>query len=1681
MQKQNKMNKGLIFIIIGLLILLAFVVPVRPIIASSVNYNRPVVLIDVSHVNNDFNYEQFAILLGVWGFQVVWNEDNWTDTTFNDVDILIAPVRDQSNYSANELGNLTNWFNTGNKGIWVGGDSDYYGPQMAYRPNHILNAIGSSIYVECSQVESENNFGAVYRVSGTLYNTDDQNTRYITSGLPYQGDEAMALFHGPAAIIGKNSTGDFVDLEANTLPNVEWVVQTTNATIRNSHLPEESEGALVHANNQMGNFTLMALEHSAGVFGNNKIVVTGEGIFSTYKKMFNDPGEFEVPHNDLYLVYNTMQWFTGFTSDSTTMPVVLIDLAHTYDSFDYHYDKFIDHAVSWGFDIRINSDNITASDLTDVDILIIPSIGGPLNDFNFSTSELGNIANWFDLGNKGIWVVGDSDYYGPSMSYRPNQVLNAIGSSIYVESSSVESEYNFGAYYRVSGALYNTEDQNAGYITSGLPYQGDEAMASFHGPAAVIGKNSTGEYVNLETNILLNVEWVVQAKNATIILRDPPEDVEGAQVHSNNQEGNFTLMALQHSAGGAGTGKIVVSGEAPFSTYKYMFNDPGEYEIPQNDYYLVYNTLNWFAQRTIDQRTIVMIDVAKTNYPTDFLDFATELASWGYDVIWNEDNFTVTSLNTVDILIVPTSTFNYTSSELGYITTWFDSGDKCIWVTGDSDYGARPYWAYRANQVLDAVGSSIYVESGGVVSDYNFGAPYRVSGAIYNSNGTNTRYITERLPLTGTEAMAMFHGPTTVIGKNSTGDFIDLESNNLSDVEWVVKATNGTFSPTTIPSDAEGAQVHFFDQKGDFVLMALQHSAGVSNTGKIIVSGESIFSSYKQMFNQIGEYDIPHNDYFLVANAMNWFAPVLTRPVLPYVYITAPGYLDILRGEFLLEWNSGNFLSPTFKFDVIVDNNVVVTTVGFKTMLNLTSGYHDIMVRETSLQGFVQPSNVIRLFVDNDSPIIDLSSSIANNTSIFSTTFEIEYNFSDSAGSGIASYEFLLDDVFYANGTALNATGTLIVSNLVTGTHAIRIIVFDEAGNSAEAKYNFIVIIDNVAPLITLSSTVANDTSTSSTSIEIEYNFSDSDGSGIVSYEFLLDDVFFANGTALNATGTLIVSDLDAGAHTIRVIVFDETGNSAGAIYSIFVVIDNEEPLTTLSSTVANDTSTSSTSIEIEYNFSDGDGSGIATFVFLLDDVFYANGTTSNATGILILFDLSIGSHTIRVIVLDEAGNSAEATYVFLVVADNEPPLIILSSTVANDTSTLSTSIEIEYILSDGEGSGIDSFEFFLDDVFYANGTASNATGTLSISGLSIGSHIIHLIVLDEAGNSAEASYVFLVVSIITDNDAPLISLSCTIANETSSFSTTIEIEYNFSDGDGSGIASYEIKLDGVLYAIGTASNATGTLTLPDLSLGSHTIQAIVLDEAGNSAEVIYIVLITADTDAPIITLSSIVANDTSTSATTVEIGYILSDGDGSGIASFEFFLDGSSYIIGTATSAIGTLMLSDLNIGIHLVLVVVYDETGNSAEASFYFSVIGDTIAPLISFSSTVTNGTSTVTTTIAIEYNFSDGDGSGIASFEFFLDGVSYISGAATSATGTLTLSDLSIGSHTIRVVVFDEEGNSAEGIFIFTIEESSSSTSSEDDRTSFSSSEANGFEILLFLIALFGITCFRRKYNT
>ena len=230
-------------------------------------------------------------------------------------------------------------------------------------------------------------------------------------------------------------------------------------------------------------------------------------------------------------------------------------------------------------------------------------------------------------------------------------------------------------------------------------------------------------------------------------------------------------------------------------------------------------------------------------------------------------------------------------------------------------------------------------------------------------------------------------------------------------------------------------------------------------------------------------------------------------------------------------------------------------------------------------------------------------------------------------------------------------------------------------------------------------------------------------------------------------------------------------------------------------------------------------------------------------------------------------------------------------------------------------------------------------------------------------------------------------------------FISSVDINASASDpAPASGIATFEYNLDN-----GGWESFPGSLSLSD---GVHSLSLRASDAAGNTVETDQTVQI--DTITPALDMSvdgTLGANGWYSSA--VQVSVSASD-SGSGVNTVEYDLDGAGW-----TAYSGPLDLSD---GVHNLSLRVIDNAGNITEGTQIFSV--DTLAPVIDFSLTGTEGANGwYTSTVQVNASASDA-GSGLSTMEVSVDG-----GAWSAYSMPLVFDD---GPHTYQFRATDQAGN-------------------------------------------------------
>ncbi len=125
--------------------------------------------------------------------------------------------------------------------------------------------------------------------------------------------------------------------------------------------------------------------------------------------------------------------------------VALIDYAHSndYTSGDESQLTSVNQTLARnGFEMKIQEFEFTESSLMDVDLLIATC------GFDaYTSSELSEISDWLETGNRSILLTGRGDYDEYTDNARPNQILETIGSTIRINDDNVYMEGTYQPWY----------------------------------------------------------------------------------------------------------------------------------------------------------------------------------------------------------------------------------------------------------------------------------------------------------------------------------------------------------------------------------------------------------------------------------------------------------------------------------------------------------------------------------------------------------------------------------------------------------------------------------------------------------------------------------------------------------------------------------------------------------------------------------------------------------------------------------------------------------------------------------------------------------------------------------------------------------------------------------------------------------------------------------------------------------------------------------------------------------------------------------------------------------------------------------------------------------------------------------------------------------------------------------
>jgi outer membrane autotransporter protein len=408
-------------------------------------------------------------------------------------------------------------------------------------------------------------------------------------------------------------------------------------------------------------------------------------------------------------------------------------------------------------------------------------------------------------------------------------------------------------------------------------------------------------------------------------------------------------------------------------------------------------------------------------------------------------------------------------------------------------------------------------------------------------------------------------------------------------------------------------------------------------------------------------------------------------------------------------------------------------------------------------------------------------------------------------------------------------------------------------------------------------------------------------------------------------------------------------------------------------------------------------------------------GGTEIATGSSASVNLTAGDHEITLRVTDNHGLTDEDTATYTILSNPE-------AVAGPDQSLTDTDNDgSEDVTLDGSGSSdpggsIVSYEWFEFDVQNFPPIATGVSPTIT---LDVGTHNLTLRVTDNDESVTEDQ---LVVTILAADNAPIADAGpdqqLTDSDNSGSENVTLD-GTGSTDSDGT-IESYVWLEDGSQIATG----ATPTVAL---SVGEHSLTLQVTDNNNLVGEDQVSITVAAAPNAPVAnagqdqTLSD---TDADGSEQVTLDASSSSDADGT-IVSYTWLENGTEIASGeTATIT--------LPVGIHTVTLRVTDNDDLIGEDQLTISIVADAASPIAnagadqSLSDTDGDGSASVTLDGSAS---TDSDGS-IVSYQ-------WLEGSDEIATGATPTAVLSVGVHTLTLIVTDNEGLTGQDQVTITIQ--------------------------------------------
>ncbi len=787
---------------------------------------------------------------------------------------------------------------------------------------------------------------------------------------------------------------------------------------------------------------------------------------------------------------------------------------------------------------------------------------------------------------------------------------------------------------------------------------------------------------------------------------------------------------------------------------------------------------------------------------------------------------------------------------------------------------------------------------------------------------------------------------------------------------------------------------------------------------------------------------------------------------------------------------------PDVLVTIIVDGAIVDTVEAdaggawsYDLPATLADGPHTFAVNATNANGTGGTSSPVTIIVDTVAPEAPVITDVTDNVDALTGPL-VSGQVTNDAQPGLSgTTEAGATVTIYDNDELLGSVVADAEGNwsftpaaaLGEGEHALTAIATDAAGNTGPASSPFTVVVDTLAPVQPVLTSVVDNVGTVTGPLISGQTTDDTTPTFNGTAEANATVLIFDNGAQI---GSAQASDsgswtftpttaLASGPHSFTLSAVDAAGNTGPATAGFDITINTTAPATPVIASITDDVGAITGALAQDQVTDDArpllSGTGVVgATVQILDNGASIGTVLVDDTGAWTFTPdapLADGVHRFTATASDAAGNTSAASPAFSITVDTTAPAAPDIVSVVDATGPLTgaltsgqTTDETRPTLSGSAEAG--STLQVLDNGVEIGVVTVGGTGNWIFTPdepLAEGPHALTVVATDAAGNTGPASAAF---EVIVDTTAPVAPAITSITDDVGSVTGPLAGGQSTDDtrpllrGTSEAGATVQVLDNGV--AIGsTQANESGEWSFtPETALanGSHAFTAVATDPAGNSGPASDPFTVVVDTLLPAAPVIALATDNIGSVTGPLPSGRTTDDtqpafsGRGEPGTTLRLF-DNNVEIGVTTVGNNGNWSLTPataLASGPHTLTATVTDAAGNTSPLSGPFTLTVDTTAPGAPFIIAVTDDVAPVTGVVGNGSATNDarptlsGTGEAGATLRILDNGVQ-IGTATVAADGNWSFTpgaNLAQGAHNLTATATDAAGNTGSASAIYNV---------------------------------------------